>query len=76
MIRCCYKCTERWVRDGKTCHSSCKRYLDAVEEEKRQKELRNDAQAGEREFREYKKQHYKSVDRNNQRAELLRRKKY
>lgn len=30
MITCCYKCTERWVEDGRTCHSTCKRYADAV----------------------------------------------
>lgn len=76
MIKCCYKCTERWVRDGKTCHSSCKRYTDAVAEEARKRELRKEVQAGEREIKAYKKDHYKAVDRRDQRAELLRRKKY
>lgn len=76
MIKCCCKCTERWVQDGKTCHSSCKRYADAVAEETRKGELRKEAQAGEREIKAYKKDHYKAVDRRDQRAELLRRKKY
>ena len=76
MITCCYKCTERWVEDGRTCHSTCKRYADAVAEETRKRELRKEAQAGEREIKAYKKDHYKAVDRRDQRAELLRRKKY
>lgn len=76
MIKCCYKCTERWVEDGKTCHSSCKRYADAVAEETRKRELRKEAQAGEREISAYKKDHYKAVDRRGYRSELLRRKKY
>lgn len=25
-IKCCYKCPDRWVKDGKTCHSTCERY--------------------------------------------------
>lgn len=76
MISCCYKCTERWVKDGKTCHSTCKRYADALAEEARKRELRNDALAGDRELTAYKKQHYKAVDRRSQREELLRKKRY
>lgn len=26
-VTCCYKCTDRWVKDGKTCHSTCDKYL-------------------------------------------------
>lgn len=76
MIKCCYKCTERWVKDGKTCHSSCKRYADAVAENERKRELRKEAQASELAFRGYKKDHYKAVDRRQTRAEKMGRKKY
>lgn len=76
MIKCCYKCTERWVEDGRTCHSTCKRYADAVAEENRKRELRKEAQADERAFKEYKKHHYKAVDRRQTRAEIMGRKKY
>lgn len=27
-IKCCYKCPDRWVKDGKTCHSTCERYIN------------------------------------------------
>lgn len=76
MIKCCYKCTERWVEDGRTCHSTCKRYADAVAEETRKRELRKEAQADERAFKDYKKHHYKAVDRRQTRAEMMGRKKY
>ena len=76
MITCCYKCTERWIEDGRNCHSTCKRYADALAEEARKRELRNEALAGDRELKAYKKQHYKAVDRRNQSEELLRRKRY
>ena len=76
MIECCYKCTKRWVKDGRTCHSTCPEYADAVEADRQQRRLRFEAQAGEREVKAYKRQHYKAVDRRDQRAELLRRKKY
>ena len=76
MIRCCYKCTERWVRDGKTCHSTCQRYADAVAEGERKREMREEALAGEREFRAYKKQHYRAVDRRAHSNEVKMRKKY
>jgi len=26
MITCCTNCPNRWVENGKTCHSECKRY--------------------------------------------------
>ena len=76
MIKCCYKCTDRWVSKDSNCHSTCTRYLDAVKEEERKRTMRKEAQAGEQEIKAYKKQHYKSIDRRDQRAELLRRKKY
>jgi hypothetical protein len=24
----CMKCNDRWVKDGKTCHSSCEKYTE------------------------------------------------
>ena len=27
----CFGCEERWVRDGKTCHSECERYRKSEE---------------------------------------------
>ena len=76
MIRCCYKCTERWVKDGKTCHSTCKRYADAVAENERKRELKIKANESELAFRGYKKDHYKAVDRRHTRAEKMGRRKY
>lgn len=28
-VTCCYKCEDRYVIDGKTCHSTCSRYLES-----------------------------------------------
>ena len=30
----CYQCTKRWVKDGHTCHSTCKEYLERCEEQR------------------------------------------
>lgn len=62
MIKCCYGCTKRWVRDGKTCHSSCKEYSDAVAEDQRRKAVTAEANKGFIAMCEYKKMHYKARD--------------
>lgn len=38
-ISCCYKCTDRWVSNGSTCHSTCTRYKKEKEENDRINEL-------------------------------------
>ncbi len=39
-IKCCYKCPDRWVKDGTTCHSTCERYISekAIHDAQREKE--------------------------------------
>ena len=48
----CHGCTERWVTDGKSCHSSCKHWLERRAEldaenaaRRAAKKARNDATA-------------------------------
>ncbi len=41
MEKCCFNCPKRWVRDGKTCHSTCPDYLEFWgRNEKRLQEMR------------------------------------
>ena len=37
-ITCCRHCEDRWVKDGKTCHSTCDRYNKEKEEHEVKKE--------------------------------------
>ena len=62
MIRCCYKCTDRWSRDGKTCHGTCQRYADAVAEDQSKKEAEREAKKSFVELCAYRKSHYKARD--------------
>lgn len=33
-VSCCRDCTERWVKDGNRCHSTCEKYAAAKKEYK------------------------------------------
>lgn len=72
MSRCCYKCEER----TSDCHATCGKYAEEVAENEQRKEKIRQAKAGYREMRDYKWQHYKSVDMRNSRLELRGRKKW
>ena len=37
-ITCCHRCNERWVLNGRTCHSVCERYNKEKEEHEAKKE--------------------------------------
>lgn len=36
--KCCYKCPDRYVIGTKSCHSTCKKYIDFAKENREEKD--------------------------------------
>ena len=72
MVTCCKDCQERAIN----CHSTCKRYLHEVEQNRIDKEQKRKFNEGHVAVVAYKRNHYKAVDRRNSTRDLQRRKKW
>ena len=72
MILCCKDCQERAIN----CHSTCEKYLHEVEKNRIAREQKRKFNEGYEAVMDYKRNHYKAVDRRNYTSELQRRKKW
>ena len=72
MILCCKDCQDRAIN----CHSTCEKYKLEVEKNRIDKEQKRKFNEGHVAVVEYKRNHYKAVDRRNSTRELQRRKKW
>ena len=72
MITCCKDCQERTIN----CHSTCEKYLLEAEQNRIQREQKRKFNEDNVSVLEYKRNHYKAVDRRNSTKELQRRKKW
>lgn len=72
MITCCKDCQDRAIN----CHSTCEKYLREVEQNRIKREQKRKFNEGHVSVVEYKRNHYKAVDRRNSTKELQRRKKW
>ena len=72
MIKCCKDCKERTIN----CHSTCEKYLLEAEQNRIQREQKRKLNEGNVSVLEYKRNHYKAVDKRNRVRELRGRKKW
>ena len=72
MITCCKDCQDRAIN----CHSTCEKYRKEVEQNRIDREQKRKFNEGHALVVEYKRNHYKAVDRRNSIRELQRRKKW
>lgn len=72
MITCCKDCQDRTIN----CHSTCEKYKLEVEKNRIKREQKRKFNEGYASVVEYKRNHYKAVDRRNSTRELQRRKKW
>ena len=72
MIVCCKDCQDRAIN----CHSTCEKYRKEVEQNRIDREQKRKFNEGHVAVTEYKRNHYKSVDKRNSTRELQRRKKW
>ena len=72
MILCCKDCQDRAIN----CHSTCEKYLREAEQNRIQREQKHKFNEGNVSVLEYKRNHYKAVDKRNHARELRGRKKW
>ena len=72
MVTCCKDCQDRAIN----CHSTCEKYKLEVEKNRIDKEQKRKFNEGHVAVVEYKRNHYKAVDRRNSTRDLQRRKKW
>ena len=72
MVTCCKDCQARAIN----CHSTCEKYHKEVEQNRIDREQKRKFNEGHVAVVEYKRNHYRAVDRRNSTRELQRRKKW
>lgn len=72
MVTCCKDCQDRAIN----CHSTCEKYKLKVEQNRIDKEQKRKFNEGYVSVVEYKRNHYKAIDRRNYTKESQRRKKW